>query len=42
MLFRSSGGTTTGDVYEARAYHGFNGLDGRVVAVVAGFAKGGR
>ena len=34
-----TGGTTTGDVCEARAYHGFNGVDGKVVSAVAGFAR---
>ncbi len=34
-----TGGTTTGDVCEARAYHGFNGTDGKVVSAVAGFAR---
>ena len=32
------GGTNTGDVCAALAYHGFNGLDGRVVSTVAQFA----
>lgn len=36
------GGTDTGDPCQARAYHGFNGLDGQVVATIAGFAKGAR
>ncbi len=34
-----TGGTSTGDVCEARAYHGFNGVDGKVVSAVAGFAR---
>jgi hypothetical protein len=34
-----TGGTTTGDWCEAFAHHGFAGLDGRVVSVVAGFAR---
>jgi hypothetical protein len=32
-----SGGSSTGDPCEARAYHGFNGLDGQVVSLAAGF-----
>ncbi len=32
-----SGGTSTGDACEAMAYHGFNGVDGQVVALAAGF-----
>jgi hypothetical protein len=32
------GGVNTGDPCQARGYHGFNGLDGRVVATVAQFA----
>jgi hypothetical protein len=32
------GGRDTGDPCQARSYHGFNGLDGRVVASVARFA----
>jgi hypothetical protein len=31
------GGTDTGNPCQARAYHGFNGLDGRVVSLAAGF-----
>jgi hypothetical protein len=31
------GGTSTGDPCQARAYHGFNGNDGKVVATVAQF-----
>lgn len=33
-------GTDTGDPCQARGYHGFAGQDGRVVGLVAGFAKG--
>jgi hypothetical protein len=32
-----SGGTNEGDPCEARAYHGFNGLDGQVAGIAAGF-----
>lgn len=32
-----SGGANAGDPCAARAYHGFNGLDGQVVALAAGF-----
>ncbi|WP_245263297.1 alpha/beta hydrolase [Azorhizobium doebereinerae] len=32
------GGSTEGDPCEARAHHGFNGIDGQVVSAVAGFA----
>jgi hypothetical protein len=32
------GGTSVGDPCEARAHHGFNGIDGQVVSAVAGFA----
>jgi hypothetical protein len=32
------GGSNDGDPCEARAYHGFNGLDGQVVSTVAQFA----
>jgi hypothetical protein len=32
------GGNDTGNPCQARAYHGFNGLDGRVVSTVAQFA----
>jgi hypothetical protein len=32
-----SGGVNEGDPCEARAYHGFNGLDGQVVGIAAGF-----
>ena len=32
-----SGGVNQGDPCEARAYHGFNGLDGQVVGIAAGF-----
>jgi hypothetical protein len=32
------GGTSTGDPCQARAYHGFNGIDGQVVNAVAAFA----
>jgi hypothetical protein len=31
------GGTSTGDPCQARAYHGFNGNDGKVIAAVAQF-----
>jgi hypothetical protein len=33
------GGTSTGPDCEARAHHGFNGLDGRVVAAAAAFRR---
>lgn len=33
------GGQNVGNPCEAKAYHGFNGLDGQVVAAVASFAK---
>ena len=33
------GGSNDGDPCEARAYHGFNGQDGRVVSAVSAFAK---
>jgi hypothetical protein len=33
------GGTSTGPACEARAYHGFNGLDGAVTAAAAGFRR---
>ncbi len=36
------GGSNSGNVCQARAYHGFNGLDGRVVELVARFAVVGR
>ena len=36
------GGTDRGDPCQAGGYHGFAGNDGRVVGVVAGFAKGVR
>jgi len=32
-----SGGLNEGDPCEARAHHGFNGLDGQVVGIAAGF-----
>jgi hypothetical protein len=32
------GGSNSGDPCQARGYHGFNGLDGRVVSTVAQFA----
>jgi hypothetical protein len=32
------GGEDDGDGCEAMAHHGFNGLDGKVVSVVAAFA----
>ena len=32
-----SGGANEGDPCEARSYHGFNGLDGQVVGLAAGF-----
>jgi hypothetical protein len=32
-----SGGTSEGDPCEARAYHGFNGVDGQVVGLASGF-----
>jgi hypothetical protein len=31
------GGRTEGNPCQARAYHGFNGLDGKVVSLVAAF-----
>jgi hypothetical protein len=30
-------GVSEGDPCEARAYHGFNGIDGQVVGLAAGF-----
>ncbi|MDR3496944.1 MAG: alpha/beta hydrolase [Ancalomicrobiaceae bacterium] len=33
-----AGGTSIGNPCEARAYHGFNGIDGQVVSAVVGFA----
>jgi hypothetical protein len=33
------GGQNVGDPCEAKAYHGFNGLDGQVVSAVVSFAK---
>jgi hypothetical protein len=33
------GGTSIGNPCEARAYHGFNGLDAQVVSAVAAFAR---
>jgi hypothetical protein len=32
-----SGGVSEGDPCEARAHHGFNGIDGQVVGIAAGF-----
>ncbi len=32
-----TGGVSVGNPCEAKAYHGFNGLDGKVVALAAGF-----
>jgi hypothetical protein len=32
-----SGGINEGDACEARAHHGFNGLDGQIVGIAAGF-----
>jgi hypothetical protein len=32
-----SGGVSEGDPCEARAYHGFNGIDGQIVGIAAGF-----
>jgi hypothetical protein len=32
-----SGGQSEGDSCEARAHHGFNGLDGQIVGIAAGF-----
>jgi hypothetical protein len=32
-----SGGVSEGDPCEARAYHGFNGIDGRIVGIAGGF-----
>ena len=34
-----NGGTTKGNPCEAQSYHGFLGLDGQVVATIAGFAR---
>ena len=36
------GGRSVGKACKADAYHGFNGLDDEVVAIIAGFAAGGR
>ena len=36
------GGLNTGNPCQARAYHGFNGLDGNVVSVIARFAAAAR
>lgn len=36
------GGTSVGNPCRARAYHGFNGLDGNVVSVIARFAAAAR
>ncbi len=36
------GGRNVGDPCQARGYHGFNGLDGRVVSTIAGFARSGK
>lgn len=36
-----TGGRDEGDPCQAGGHHGFSGLDGRVVGIVAGFAKGG-
>ena len=33
------GGTNSGDPCQARGYHGFAGLDGRVVSTIASFAR---
>jgi hypothetical protein len=33
------GGVNVGDPCQAKAYHGFNGLDGQVVSAIASFAK---
>ena len=33
------GGSSSGDPCQARAYHGFNGLDAQVVSAVAAFAR---
>jgi hypothetical protein len=35
------GGSNVGNPCKAKAYHGFNGLDGAVVSRIAAFAKGG-
>jgi hypothetical protein len=32
-----SGGTSEGDPCEARAHHGFNGIDGQIVGIAGGF-----
>jgi len=32
-----SGGTSQGDPCEALSYHGFNGIDGQIVAIAGGF-----
>jgi hypothetical protein len=37
-----TGGRSEGNVCDARAYHGFNGIDGSVVAAVASFARSAR
>jgi len=34
-----SGGINEGDACQARAFHGFNGLDGEVVAIAAEFGS---
>ena len=31
------GGANVGDACQAKSHHGFNGLDGRVVSLTAGF-----
>lgn len=36
------GGRDSGDPCQAGGYHGFSGLDGRVVSAVAGFARSGK
>jgi hypothetical protein len=36
------GGRDVGDPCQARGYHGFNGLDGRVVSTIASFARSGK
>ena len=37
-----SGGRSEGDVCGARAYHGYNGIEGQMVGAVVRFARSGR
>lgn len=37
QLMAMDGGTSTGDPCEAFAYHGFNGIEGNVVGIIAGW-----